>query len=237
MDERFSLGCFNFCAARPMAKLIADMVTLTADEAVCFPLLSLLGFTLYFAFGARDAPVAVAGQRILRMYGDCGAVCLLEQFIKAVFRRPRPLWLKKKAFYCMPAEWYSFASGHAMRAAYCSVILIRPDYSPLPFLGVPHHSQLLLSFLIVWMGAVAISRICLAKHFATDVIAGVVIGIAVAASPSPTPQGLTRVVLACIFTFEVLVIAFSKRFRALIPGWPALAAIVIVFWLTFPCAA
>jgi hypothetical protein len=49
-------------------------------------------------------------------------------------------------------------------------------------------------------------------------------------------QGPLRIALASTFTLQVLYIALSPAVRLDIQGWPFLAAIVVVFWLTFPFA-
>ena len=55
--------------------------------------------------------------------GDVGAVALMEQGCKFVFKRPRPNWRKPNLYYCMPCEWWSFPSGHAMRAGFLGCVI------------------------------------------------------------------------------------------------------------------
>jgi membrane-associated phospholipid phosphatase len=83
------------------------------------------------------------------------------------------------------------------------------------------------------------SRIGLGKHYVSDVLGGWACGIAIAQSSYPlvSPQGWLRTALASVFTLEVLYIAASAQRRSEILGWPFLALIVVLFWITFPFAA
>ena len=97
VDRRLSLAIFNTSHNAPL-KLLADIISFTGDEAMCFPVSSFLGFALLFM---AEGSAAMGARRILRIYGDMGAMCLLEQAIKAVVRRQRPNFRVLGDFYCM----------------------------------------------------------------------------------------------------------------------------------------
>ena len=123
-DARASRWLYQLGQKYPLVKVLATVLSLLGDEALVYPLYSLGGFAL-LGFSA-SAPWKAVARRILRIYGDFGAVCLLEQGIKLVFQRARPDWKPPSNFFCIPGERYSFASGHSMRAAYAAVVLCGP---------------------------------------------------------------------------------------------------------------
>jgi membrane-associated phospholipid phosphatase len=237
-DLRISQNIYNIGQSSGMIKLLATIVTLSGDEAICYPVTSLVGFLLLYFSTSQEQEFAA--RRVLRIYGDFGAVCLFEQILKAIFKRSRPPYRKPNHFLCMPFEQYSFPSGHSLRAAYAAVIFSGPHG---PFSGgdptyTSASATACLCFYL-WAACVALSRVILAKHFVLDVVLGAFIGVAVAVSPYPTvaPAGILRILLASTFTVEVLVIMFSKSLQQQIEGWMLLGGIVVVFWMTFPFAA
>lgn len=246
MEQRWSLNVFNLVKGpKPLTKLLkllAEVFTLTGDEALFFPIAALVGFgLLYHSSGGASPAGEAAARRTLRMYGDLGAVCLLEGALKLAFRRARPPWKPPAAFACMLGERYSFPSGHAMRAAYTAGIFIR-GLGPVSLAGdIPGVPTWILSaVLVAWASAVALSRVALGKHYLGDVLAGLALGAAVSSSGYPTecsPAGPGRVALASLFSLQAIGIALTPSIRGNIPGWPYMAAINVVFWLTLPFAA
>jgi hypothetical protein len=89
LDHSLSLSIYNFCSQHALLKPLATIISLTGDEAVCFPLPILVGFPLLFLNQGVNPEMAMMARRILRIYGDLGAMCLLEQAIKAVVRYTR----------------------------------------------------------------------------------------------------------------------------------------------------
>ena len=249
-DAKASLWLFRLGTKVPAVKAAATVFSLLGDEAVCYPAYSLGGFLLLAAASSSSSEgLRAVARRVLRLYGDFGAVCLLEQAIKALFRRRRPDWRKPATFYCIPGEKYSFASGHAMRAAYAAAVTYHPSHglaaayysSAAASAGmVGHPSAAHWPFLLLgaYAAGVALARVVLGKHFLLDVAAGALVGAAAGLSPYPAvpPRGPVRVCLASCFTLEMLAIFASPRLRRSLPGWRYFSAIVVVFWLTFPFA-
>lgn len=217
----------------------ATVFTLLADEISVFPILSFGAFLCLYL--SASEPWEMFARRTLRMFGDVGAVGLFEQVSKSVFRRSRPNWVKRNTFYCMPAEWWSFPSGHAMRAGYLAVVVSGPT-SPLSFLYPEwmreNESLISLTLLVLAIG-VCWSRVALGKHFALDVAAGLAIGVTCGNSGLPTtlPSGMLRTVLGSIFTLESIFISGTERWRKIVPGHYFLFAINAMFWVTMLYAA
>nr|WP_228517557.1 phosphatase PAP2 family protein [Aliidiomarina indica] len=88
--------------------------------------------------------------------------------LKNLLRRDRP-WLRRKVKPVIkPADRFSFPSGHATAAFLFAALVIAsfPVWAPL-FYG--------------WATLVAISRVALGVHYPSDVIAGAILGTAIAA--------------------------------------------------------
>lgn len=95
---------------------------------------------------------------------------LLNVALKHFVARPRPV----NALRLVEASSYSFPSGHAMSATALYGFLIYLCYKYLPFGFLRALSVFFLSLLIVMIGT---SRIYLGVHYASDVLAGFVIGL------------------------------------------------------------
>lgn len=229
-DERSSVGCFNYFQRSSLLRIIAEVVTLSCDESVLFPLFCINGFVLLYLFGGQE----FIGRRLLRIYGDLGALCLIESGFKLIVRRTRPHWRKQSNFLCMLGEQYSFPSGHTMRAAYLAIILVGEHGLNL---RLHHHAATEMMF-VLWACAVGVSRVALGKHFCFDVAIGAMLGRSLALGPYPSQpaDGWVRFLLASAFSVEAVVIVNSPNLRADVKGWPFLVGIVVVFWITFPLA-
>ena len=256
-DSDSSLWIYKLGERRKMVKLLAILFSFLGDEVFCYPFCSASGFLLLNS--ATSASWQSVGRRLLRIYGDYGAICLLEQSFKLLFKRARPKWGKQTSFFCIPGEQFSFPSGHSMRAAYAACVLCSSCGLPGAYRSALKNSNILYendsvmsdvflsaiesSFaplvLGVWAIGVALSRVILAKHFLGDAVSGVVVGVIVGLSPYPgfAPRGLVRIFLASCFTMEMVACFASSSLRGGIPGWPFFSAIVVVFWVTFPYAA
>ncbi|MBC8052583.1 MAG: phosphatase PAP2 family protein [Sphingobacteriaceae bacterium] len=94
---------------------------------------------------------------------------LLMSVLKMIFNRPRPLIPLME-----PARGLSFPSGHAMMSATFFGLIIyfiyRQNLNP-------KIKTLLISFLVVFILSIGLSRIYLRVHYASDVIAGLCMGV------------------------------------------------------------
>jgi undecaprenyl-diphosphatase len=85
------------------------------------------------------------------------AVCVA--ILKGIFRRQRPR--AKKA---LGTDKYSFPSGHAARAT--AVAFTLAFYNPI-----------LAPLWLIWAILVSLARVALSRHFLSDIVGGVVVGI------------------------------------------------------------
>ena len=90
----------------------------------------------------------------------CGLAVLIP--VRYLFRRQRPVG-KKPGPLPIPWERYSFPSSHAIRSQ-CTAVVLALNFPLLWFVAVP------LALLVAW------SRVVLRRHFAFDVVIGVVVG-------------------------------------------------------------
>lgn len=92
---------------------------------------------------------------------------IISGLLKAIVKRPRPATNAcTEMFFVVSVDHYSFPSGHSTRAATLAILAI----VMLPL------SLLAKYMLIVWMLAIAASRVMLGRHHVSDVIAGLFIG-------------------------------------------------------------
>jgi membrane-associated phospholipid phosphatase len=128
-----------------------------------------------------------------RMFAVNLFVCLLFDLlvvgtIKSVVRRKRPHY-NRGHFVVVSVDSWSFPSGHSTRAV--MVVTLIWLYTPLwqttanlsenPFLTeyiLPHHLlAIAYCFVMLWMVATACSRVVLGRHYISDVLGGVLIGV------------------------------------------------------------
>ncbi len=122
-----------------------------------------LALALLLAFG-RDAVSAVLHLIVV------GAACTaLYKWLKRKTLRPRPYQVNPDIV-CMaaPLDQFSFPSGHTLHAVAFSVVALA-------------HYPWLWSLLLPFTLLVALSRMVLGLHYPSDVLAGALIGLLVAA--------------------------------------------------------
>ena len=103
------------------------------------------------------------------IWGNLGIATLLNQILKYVVQRPRPM-----EYRIIDESGYSFPSGHSMVSAAFYGFLIYLIYKNVKNKYVKWLSILGLSMLVILIG---VSRIYLGVHYTSDVIAGFLIAI------------------------------------------------------------
>ena len=151
-------------------KLLARLAI--PGQARCLRLLALL------VAHSGDSPLWVLAAASALIWGDTGwqrfggrvlaatvVAGTATTILKWAFRRQRPPG-KGWGFYSR-FDRHAFPSGHAGRCA-CTAVLLAPLLPPWGIL-----------LLAAWVGLVGLSRIALQVHFASDILGGWLVGIAV----------------------------------------------------------
>lgn len=139
---------------------VADKVFYTASELGNHSLIWLL---LGAARGARSEHDWHAAVRVgLALAAESA---LVNVGIKSLFRRARPPWEVERPLKIRRPRTSSFPSGHAT-SAFCAAVLLSEDDELWPLY-------------VALAGTVAASRIHVKIHHASDVLAGIPIGLAI----------------------------------------------------------
>ncbi len=98
-----------------------------------------------------------------------GTVSLLSYSIKIITKRPRPyIAYPSQLVFDKPSKTYSFPSGHTT-VAFCSATSMALYYHKW-YVTLPAYA---------WACTVAYSRMYLGKHYPSDVIGGIVLGVGI----------------------------------------------------------
>jgi len=99
---------------------------------------------------------------------------LFVGLLKVLVRRPRPTYHCPGGEYnhIVEADKYSFPSGHASRCIFIALMLV-VFRATTPLLAVV--------LACVWATCTAMSRVLLGRHYVSDVLAGALLGVAIAA--------------------------------------------------------
>jgi len=124
---------------------------------------------LWYTLGAML--LLYGGPQKFAAVGSAGAAAILGIFVfkllKRLSQRPRPCQLEAHCWAkVLPPDKFSFTSGHTMTAF--SIALVISYYYPL--------LEGTLFFVAI---SIAVSRIVLGMHFLSDVLAGIVLGVAI----------------------------------------------------------
>lgn len=105
---------------------------------------------------------------VLHMGAVGFASLLIYKWLKGKTLRPRPFEINRDIFLSVaPLDKFSFPSGHTLHAVAFSVVLLA-YYPTLAWVALP------------FTALVAASRVVLGLHYPTDVLAGALIGAAIA---------------------------------------------------------
>lgn len=168
-----------------LADEVRDKETLVFDEAVLryvneysSTLLDAVVIALTELGGPIGVTVLTAGAVVLLWnrrhkkmagllaVGVAGGV-LLNLFLKSIFQRDRPqLWER-----LVTENSYSFPSGHAMASSALAASVIVAFWPT-------RYRWLVVVVAVLYMGAIALTRLYLGVHYPTDIVAGWLVSIA-----------------------------------------------------------
>lgn len=136
-----------------------------------FRLISRLGDGVFW-YGLMTAILCINGTEALPPVLHMATVgllgTLLYKWLKGKTLRPRPYEVRQEITLAgMPLDKFSFPSGHTLHAVIFSIIAL-------------HYYPQLVVILIPFTLLVALSRVVLGLHYPSDVLAGALIGAALA---------------------------------------------------------
>ena len=144
---------------------VARFVSLVGDDFPAMVALGLVGFVVLASVGRRDLAVFLGAASVLRAVGPG---------LKMLIASPRPT--SEAVAIIVQVDGLGFPSGHAMGAAlfYGAIAMIAPQVvaNRLVARGI----QVVA---IVMMGVIALSRVRLGVHWPSDVVGGLLFGVAI----------------------------------------------------------
>ncbi|NOT14962.1 MAG: phosphatase PAP2 family protein [Methylotenera sp.] len=106
---------------------------------------------------------------VLHMVLAAASGTVLYKWLKGKTLRPRPYEVRQEIkLGCAPLDKFSFPSGHTLHAVIFSIVAL--SYYPQLFI-----------ILVPFSSMVALSRVVLGLHYPSDVLAGALIGVLIAA--------------------------------------------------------
>lgn len=170
-----------FVATNCMSIIICFQIIRYLDLNL-FPFI-LLSFILSFITLYSANKLSIEKKIYLRKYAYVGLITmilgiLIPNLIKIIWARPRyrillgndilyQPWYSPQGF-TLDDDWKSFPSGHSAAAAVSLVYL----YLPKVFDRLKGKEPVILSFVILWIVNVMISRVIRGDHFVTDTLIG-----------------------------------------------------------------
>lgn len=173
-DERVGRYFFEQRNSYSTLKLISDVLTLSGDEVIFFGITAALAITMSLIRGLgyyRD--MGCVEEALWDCFGSCATGTFFESILKLFFQRQRPKYAEQSHFVSIVGEWFSFPSGHSLRAFYFVFWISRSRFVKLlqPVLLIPRARMCM-----PWAIGVAWSRVAKGRHFPLDVLAGAVLG-------------------------------------------------------------
>ncbi|MEY2398368.1 MAG: hypothetical protein QOJ00_1542 [Actinomycetota bacterium] len=158
-DERFDRRV-DALRGNPVLDRLFYTASFAADHGVLWIVLAVVRF--FTNVGGADA-AHVAGIRAVCT--EWGQAAFINLGVKSLFRRERPVVQEPRPFYLRTPRTTSFPSGHSTASFSAAVLLSQ---------GTPW-----AWFLFPLAAIVSFSRIYVRIHHASDVIGGVIVGLAI----------------------------------------------------------
>lgn len=173
-DEALGFHIYTWVQRHSLVRILCEILSLSGDEAIWFGVSTVGGLMCFIARGygsLRD--MGCVEESLWDMFGTCAVCIFFESMLKMTFRRTRPTYAVQSKSYCIHGEWWSFPSGHALRAFYFPFWLSRNRFVKLiaPVIVFPRARRL-----IPWALAVGFSRVAKGKHYPIDVVMGSIVG-------------------------------------------------------------
>lgn len=173
-DEETGERMFRMRDENRLIKTASDLLSLSGDEVIFFGIVTPIAISMSFARGwgyLRD--IGCVEEALWDCFGSSAVCTFVESMLKLLFKRKRPKYCSQSHFISIVGEWYSFPSGHSIRAFYFIFWISRSKFVQLlrHFLVIPRARSL-----IPWAIGVGWSRVAKGRHYPVDVVVGCMIG-------------------------------------------------------------
>ncbi|CAK9054409.1 Uncharacterized protein MJ0374, partial [Durusdinium trenchii] len=180
LDEQLCTAVHQVTKQNWALKVVCSLLSLTGDEALWFILPVVIGSALAVWHGGPVnmpcAAITCEMEFFLDLFGGMAVCAVVEQTLKCFFQRPRPSCRAyDNSHCCVWGEWYSFPSGHSMRALYAFNWMFYGTHA-LTLLRLPLYLE---PFVLVWALGVGYARVAAGRHHPIDVVVGDFVGLAV----------------------------------------------------------
>lgn len=172
-DENLSHNVYSNCQNNEVVKVLADIISLSCDEILWFGVPSLVGCLVFTVRSLAGYPMGCIEETAWDCFGSCAIGTCFESIFKWTFQRVRPRYSTQSEHYSISGEWFSFPSGHSLRAFYWMFWLSRSKFVKL----IRHLVQFPRArHFIPWATLVGWSRVAKGRHFLLDVFCGAILG-------------------------------------------------------------
>lgn len=155
----------------PIYQLIISTFGLTNTMMSIMKFITTFGSTLVIITGILCVAILIKNKKYFIIFALANLIgVLLNNLLKIIIQRPRP----SETIVLAVESSYSFPSGHSMMSMIFYGLLI---YYTIKFINKKWIRNILVSILSTIILFVGISRIYLGVHYATDVLAGYIVGI------------------------------------------------------------
>jgi membrane-associated phospholipid phosphatase len=182
-DTRLSTWLYDAAQGSLFLRILAKVISLSCDEVLWFLIPCVVPSVTWASRGGPLAYVASTltceEEMLLDVFGAITLCVFVEQIAKSVFQRARPNGRTKgDKLWCVFGEWWSFPSGHTLRAFYLYVYFAQSSLLRAA-MGEPKYGVLVDArvWTLVWACAVGWARVAMGKHHLLDVVVGAAFGL------------------------------------------------------------
>lgn len=154
----------------PIYQFVMSIFVPSNFMTVFMKFITTLGSTIVIVTGILSVALLIKNKRYFKIFIMATVIgVILNNILKLIIRRPRPTDTMLLSY----ESSYSFPSGHSMMSMIFYGLII---YYVVKFVNKKWFRNLLVALLSLVIFSVGLSRIYLGVHYATDVIAGFILG-------------------------------------------------------------